>query len=70
MYVCIVCICIYVSMCIYVYIYVYMYVCVYICMYVCVYVYIYILATQGGMWDPSSPTRDQTHTPCTGSLES
>jgi len=21
-----------------------------------------------GMWDPSSPTRDQTHTPCTGSF--
>ena len=21
-----------------------------------------------GMWDPSSPTRDQTHTPCTGNF--
>ena len=26
-----------------------------------------ILATPGGMWDLSSPTRDQTHAPCIGS---
>ena len=23
-----------------------------------------------GMWDPSSPTRDQTHAPCSKSIES
>ena len=28
------------------------------------------LATPCGMWDPSSPTRDQTHIPCIGSWKS
>ena len=31
--------------------------------------YIYISATPRGMWDLSSPTRDQTHARCTGSVE-
>ena len=28
------------------------------------------LGGTGGRWDLSSPTRDRTHAPCTGSLES
>ena len=30
----------------------------------------FFFATQGGMWDLSSPTRDQTGAPCSGSTES
>ena len=37
---------------------------VFVCVCVCV------LATPGSMWDLSSPTRNQTHAPCLGSLES
>ena len=36
--------------------------------YVCIYTY--LLAAQGSMWDLSSLTRDQTHTPSSGSTES
>ena len=31
---------------------------------------LFFLATPHGMWDLSSPTRGQTHAPCTGSMES
>ena len=30
----------------------------------------YFLVTLHGVWDLSSPTRDPTHTPCIGSVES
>ena len=39
--------------------------CVYIYMYVCIYI-----AMLHDMQDLSSPTRDQTHTACSGSTES
>ena len=32
--------------------------------------FFFVFVVLHGMWDLSSPTRDQTHTPCTGSLES
>ena len=40
------------------------------CSCVCVCVCVCVLATPGGMWDLSSLTRNQTHGPCLGSLES
>ena len=38
------------------------YVCIYVCMYVCMYLCC-------GLWDVSSPTRDRTRAPCSGSTE-
>ena len=35
-----------------------------------IYYYYYYLAALHGMWDLSSPTRDQTQAPCIGSAES
>ena len=32
--------------------------------------FIFFLAMLCSMWDLSSPTRDQTHAPCIGSMES
>ena len=32
--------------------------------------FVFSLAVPRGMWDLSSPTRDRTHTPCLGSVES
>ena len=37
--------------------------------FVCLF-FVFILATPRGMWDLSFPTRDETRTPCTGSMES
>ena len=34
------------------------------------YIYIYILGPHCGMQDPSSPTREWTHSPCSGSMDS
>ena len=32
--------------------------------------FFFFLVVPHGMWDPSSWTRDQTHVPCAGSMES
>ena len=32
--------------------------------------YFYFLATAHGLWDLSFPAKDQTHTPCSGSMKS
>ena len=38
---------------------------------ICAFIFIiYFLAMPSGMWDLSSPTRDQTHAPSIGSSES
>ena len=33
------------------------------------FIYLFILAAPCGLWDLSSPTRDQTHAPCSRSME-
>ena len=34
------------------------------------YLFFFFFATPQGMWDLNSPTRDQTHAPCSGNTES
>ena len=48
---------------------IYICVCVCVCVCVCMCVCVYLAALQG-MWDLCSPTRDRTHTPCSGNAES
>ena len=38
--------------------------------YLFIYLFIYFFAAPFGMQDLSSPTKDQTHAPCIGSMES